>query len=286
MMANRACSNVDIWFPHRSLFLVAFPLTMITSQYTLVANRYAESREKAREARRDRNRLRKVNSTLSILSNVSTGQASIVGTVRSKFRDWKDVVSKNSARSDGDLNLRRIRTAPVTNGRDNSFRDNSFNRDERPKESSTLNRKTRDVSRSEAGSRVDGEPNRTPFDPGISFGTLNRSRSTLVHSASVPNLTNESIGDTFRYPMHRSFGIGGSSGSFRSPANRPASHETIEIIPSPQGSGSTSSNLAQIELVGPSSILGATTNPLPKTLRINVRDQRHLDSILRYIDSL
>ncbi|KAJ3010408.1 Potassium voltage-gated channel sub S member 3 [Thoreauomyces humboldtii] len=114
-----------------SLFLVAFPLTMITSQYTLVANRYAEKRallrmQRAERLKRQRGRRRK-----TLLARIaSTSEASIVDRFKDTVQGFKERVATHRAGSVDDdtgtgsgglsLAFRRTMTAPETSSKHNS----------------------------------------------------------------------------------------------------------------------------------------------------------------------
>ncbi|KAJ3178792.1 Solute carrier 49 member 4 [Geranomyces variabilis] len=70
-----------------SLFLVAFPLTMITSQYTLVANRYAEQRSLARMQRAERRRRREKQRQEHLSRAVATSEGSLVESFKNKVKE-------------------------------------------------------------------------------------------------------------------------------------------------------------------------------------------------------
>ncbi|KAJ3171677.1 Solute carrier 49 member 4 [Geranomyces variabilis] len=96
-----------------SLFLVAFPLTMITSQYTLVANRYAEKRSFARMQRAERRRRREQQRQEHLSRAVSTSDGSLVETFKNKVKELVARSGSEDSQQGDSLRFTRSMTAPV-----------------------------------------------------------------------------------------------------------------------------------------------------------------------------
>ncbi|TPX61359.1 hypothetical protein PhCBS80983_g01147 [Powellomyces hirtus] len=178
-----------------SLFLVAFPLTMITSQYALVANRYAEKRSIARLHRAERLERRRRRQQM-MNETTSTSDGSIVDSLKNTVNLWKGLVQKRPE-SNESLNMKRVMTAPTRSSKGKTswglIHSDTQRRTARGKANETPlhlleHREVTDAEGSEGASHetlLVLNAQATTKSATIPTGSV---RPTLVHSSSLPDL--------------------------------------------------------------------------------------------------